>query len=125
MQEVNLQWVGDAAFNAHYHRLEDVYDHLRPFLARGALVRRHTADTHGWWAIRTGRELLVALAALECENTSGVGPIAIELEGLVEDGAAVDAYDFAGDQPHHWTLHGAQIAVEWLPALSFRLFHVH
>ena len=124
VREVNLQWIGDAAFNAHYHRLEDVYEHLRPLLTQGELVRRHTIDTHAWWAIRAGDEVLVALAALECDDTTGVGPIVLDLEGLVEDGAKVDAYVFDGDQPHAWTLRGAWMAVELLPALSFRLFHV-
>src|SRR3712207_8360726 len=44
--------------------------------------------------------------------------------GLTEDGAAVDEYDFAGDEPQRRTLYGQRITVERLPALSFRLFHV-
>ncbi len=57
--------------------------------------------------MRAGREVLVALAALECENSTGIRPIVLELGELVEDGMGADAYDFDGDKPRQWTLHGA------------------
>jgi hypothetical protein len=124
VQEVNLRWVGDAVFNAHYHRLEDVYAHLRPLLVEGELVRHRVIDTHAWWMIRAGPEMLVALVALECGGISGVGPIVLDLAELVGYVAEVDEYDFEDDGPQHWTLNEARMTVERLPALSFRLYHV-
>ena len=81
-------------------------------------------DTYAWWAITAGRELLVALLALECDAPADTDMLTLDLRGLVEDGTVADEYDFSAGEAHARVLHGSHITVERLPALSFRLFHV-
>ena len=57
--EKNLVWVGDAAFNAWYHRLEDLYGELKPALERGKLVESFAGRTSSWWMIDGTDQLMI------------------------------------------------------------------
>lgn len=58
IEEKNLQWIGDQAFNAWYHRLEDLYNELKPDLERATLVDFYAGPTSSWWMVQ-GPSLLV------------------------------------------------------------------
>lgn len=64
VSNVNLEWVGDAAFCRRYHWLEDVYDGFREFLSQARLSHRHVDDHLAWWVLENGGEKLVAVLSL-------------------------------------------------------------
>jgi len=59
VSEKNLVWVGDAPFNAWYHRLEDLYGELKPVLENGHLVESFAGRTYSWWMVENGSMLAV------------------------------------------------------------------
>ena len=56
--EKNMVWVGDIAFNAWYHRLEDLYAELKPALERGTVVETFAGRTYSWWMVDGGSVLM-------------------------------------------------------------------
>lgn len=61
VSEKNLVWVGDAGFNAWYHRLEDLYAELKPLLEKGHLVESFAGRTHSWWMVESTALLVFAV----------------------------------------------------------------
>jgi hypothetical protein len=59
IEEKNLVWVGDAGFNAWYHRLEDLYTELKPALESGTLVESFAGRDYSWWMVDGRSSLLV------------------------------------------------------------------
>jgi hypothetical protein len=59
VSEKNMVWVGDLAFNAWYHRLEDLYGELKPALERGKVVETFAGRTYAWWMVDGGSVLMV------------------------------------------------------------------
>ena len=59
VSEKNLNWVGDVEFNAWYHRLEDLYLELKPYLDEGKLVESFAGRNYSWWAVDGGKVLMV------------------------------------------------------------------
>lgn len=121
--EVNLTWVGDTAYNASYHRIEDVYAILRPLLARGRLVRWAVDDWAAWWAIAVGSEVLVVAVGLERDQPQG-GELVVELAELVPL-ADVSLFEYQlDDQPNPLpVLDGMVLRLRLLP-LGCRIVRV-
>jgi len=59
VSEKNLVWGGDAAFNSWYHRLEDLYQELKPALEKGELVESFAGREYAWWMVNGVSQLLV------------------------------------------------------------------
>lgn len=103
--EVNLTWVGDAAYAAGYHSIEDVYATLRPLLDRGRLLRWQVTDWAAWWVIGTNEEWLVVALSLEGDPPRG-GVVQVDLGGLLgPDAVAVVEQHLA---PQEWPLPALQ-----------------
>lgn len=88
IRAVNLNWVGDVAYNAGYHRIEDIYAALRPLLSAGTLVRCWVADWAAWWVIQAPGALLVVAIGLE-DSPPRSGEVAVDLGGLLDQPDAV------------------------------------
>jgi hypothetical protein len=83
IREVNLTWVGDLAYNASYHQLEDVYDQLREQLIDVKGVRWQAGDWWAWWVhVLSDQTLLVAVLTLESDAPQG-GTVTIDLNSLL------------------------------------------
>ncbi len=90
----SLTWVGDEEYCRMYHRLEDVYEHFRPFLERGRVSAWNVQEKWAWWAIDSEHEpgeRLVCLVALEkkYENLKEVG----EKDGDFYRPVVIDEFD--------------------------------
>ncbi|MBI5668250.1 MAG: hypothetical protein HZC41_09610 [Chloroflexi bacterium] len=109
--ETNLIWIGDDAYNAGYHFLEDVYERHRLLLAGGSIVRRQITGEAAWWLIAGEAGWLLAAVAFQ----TGSAPFSLDLSGLLPENAPVIEYDFAACNERAGRLHGAVISAPPLP----------
>ena len=122
VREVNLEWVGDAAYNQKYHQLEDLYERFRQFLSGGEIVARGVDDRTAWWIIQNGSQRLVPIIALETGD--GNGPLVVNIPLAGEVGRPVDDYDVTNGQARTYRLEGESITLE-IPYLHCRLLHIY
>ncbi len=127
ISDKNLTWVGNQAFNAHYHTLEDIYEAYRDQLNEGRIVRRAAEDRWAWWAISApGKGLLVAVVSLETNTGSDLATLALDLGGLLPPDQEYQGrvYDFGSAHGQSFVLLEPYLTIEKLSYLSFRLFHI-
>jgi hypothetical protein len=86
VKDQNLDWVGDTNFNEWYHRIEDVWEEHRAFLANGELADWYADDRNAWWVIHDGSRVLVAAVSLETAEGFDCGGFTIPLPGVKADG---------------------------------------
>lgn len=119
--EINLEWVGDSARLAAYHRIEDIFTELAPQLHAGQIVARHVQADAAWWIIATPAQTLVAIVALEKADDAPVPYLKLEhprLHGPLRE------FDFNADAMHDWGPIDGCIEVWQLPHCAFRLFTI-
>lgn len=114
IREVNLTWVGDATYNAGYHRIEDVYEQLRPLLAHGALARWEVSDWAAWWAIVAEDAVLVVAVSLEGDPPRG-GEMEVNLGGLLPGAGSVTEHRLDEHEAERAELHGTTLRLTLRP----------
>ncbi|NNM67799.1 MAG: hypothetical protein HKM06_07305 [Spirochaetales bacterium] len=108
VSEQNLVWVGDEEFSAFYHRLEDVYDTLKPDLAEGRLIESYSGMGYAWWMVAGEKNLIVF--ALWYEQIAAYSETGLEHSEIVESySAKVGEFPFpqrllASKAGHGWNL---------------------
>lgn len=120
VNDINLVWQSNAAFNNLYHMIEDIYDEYRDFLSRADIISYEVNNDHAWWIIRSGDELLIPVCSLEKGDNSESYNILINTGAgrflAVEYNREGTTNSFVEDTGH--------IHIGVLPYLSFRLFHL-
>lgn len=118
IKPIPLTWVGDIAYNRHYHWLEQVYTRWRPLLDAGELTLRYVDSTHAVWTVQSVDHWLVAAVSF-----TGTDPFHYALPGT-KTGLPVLTYDFDTLATHASTLHEKGLLVSALPPNTARLWVV-
>ena len=113
----NLEWVGDEAFNAHYHFLEDAWESLRRLLAEGELVHREIDDNSAAWVVSRPGEAIVA--ALRWDGVdSGVEEVTRRV-AIPGRAMRVEVFDFEALERRGETRGSSEVEVRLAPAGRF------
>jgi len=123
VEDVNLEWQGDDAFNRRYHWLEDVYEEHRPLLDAGEIISHHIDHKFAWWVIDSPEGILVPAVSLFNEGDSSVMKDII-IRPAVETAALENAkkYNFNRMQQGSVVSLFGEIHIPELDYLDFRLF---
>lgn len=122
VNDINMVWVGDAAFNAAYHSLADAARAHHAANADAELLAWHVAERYAWWITGTDERCSVIAVALECAHDyAEVNEISVVLPELFRDTAlriATTVTPLGGADTISCAVNGSVMRIAHLPQFA-------